>query len=196
MPFVKIYLHKNIFIGGGLGGGSSDGAFMLKLLNEKFTLNLNEAQLLNYTLQLGSDCPFFIINKPCYATQRGEVLEKIDVDLSGNKLVLVNPHIHINTGWAFAQIHPSQPKESIKQIIQLPVLDWRHNLNNDFEEAVFAAHPSIQNIKNILYDAGALYAAMSGSGSTVFGIFDEQFNINDIKRNNLPENYFLKIVTL
>ena len=103
LPLVKIHLHKAIPMGAGLGGGSADAAFMLKLLNEKFNLNISTPQLLNYALELGSDCPFFIINKPCIATGRGEILEEIEVDLSAYKIVLINPGIHINTGWAFSQ---------------------------------------------------------------------------------------------
>lgn len=191
LPFIKIYLHKNIPAGAGLGGGSADGAFMLKLLNEKFSLNLNEASLLQYALQLGSDCPFFIINKPCLAQSRGEDLKEIKVDLSGYKLILINTEIHIKTGWAFAQLSPSSPKKNIKECITQPIHTWKNSLQNDFELPVFSAHPSLQKIKNDLYNAGALYAAMSGSGSTFFGIFDKLVNINDVTIHGLPQNYYI-----
>ncbi|HYJ64206.1 MAG TPA: 4-(cytidine 5'-diphospho)-2-C-methyl-D-erythritol kinase [Parafilimonas sp.] len=193
LPYVKIYLQKNIPAGAGLGGGSADGAFMLKLLNEKFNLNLSEIQLLHYALQLGSDCPFFIINKPCFAQQRGEVLEKIELDFSAYKILLINPQIYINTSWAFTQINLSAPSLSVKEIIQKPVSEWKQHLKNDFESTVFEAHPSIKKIKDNLYEMGATYAAMSGSGSTVFGIFNKT---DDISQHEFPENYFLKELLL
>ncbi len=193
LPFVKIYLQKNIPSGAGLGGGSADGAFMLKLLNEKFNLNLSEAQLLHYALQLGSDCPFFIINKPCFAQQRGEVLEKIELDFSPYKILLVNPQIYINTTWAFTQIKPSVPYLLISEIIQKPVSEWKQHLKNDFELPVFKAHPPIKKIKNDLYEMGAIYAAMSGSGSTMFGIFNKT---DDISQHIFNGNYFIKELQL
>ncbi len=190
LPPVKIHLHKIIPMGAGLGGGSADAAFMLKLLNDKFNLNLSTDKLISYSLQLGSDCPFFIINKPCYATSRGEMLEEISLDLSACKIVLVNPGIHINTGWAFSQIAPAPTKKSIKEIIQQPIITWKDELQNDFEKVVFAAHAEIQNIKEALYQQGALYAALSGSGSTVFGIFDR-----DIPEIHFTDKaYFTKII--
>ena len=193
MPFIKIYLQKNIPIGAGLGGGSADGAFILTLLNEKFNLNLSEEKLLQYALQLGSDCSFFIINKPCFAQQRGEVLKKIAVNLSGYKILLVNPQVHINTAQAFTQIKPSAPNLSIKEIIQKPVLEWKQFLKNDFELPVFEAYPSIKKIKKDLYANGAIYAAMSGSGSTVFGLFNKTADINKLA---FPKNYFIKQLAL
>lgn len=193
LPFIDIYLLKNIPAGAGLGGGSADGAFMLTLLNEKFNLNLNETQLLYYASQLGSDCSFFIINKPCFAQQRGEVLEKIKLNLSGHKLVLVNPQIHINTRWAFKQVTPSVPGNSIKEIVSSSFNNWKNDLQNDFEPLVFTAHPSIKKIKSDLYEIGALYASMSGSGSTVFGIFDASA---EIKTRGFPAHYFIKEMIL
>ena len=190
LPAVKIHLHKAIHMGSGLGGGSADASFMLNLLNEKFKLKLSTPQLLNYALQLGSDCPFFIINKPCLATGRGEVLEELAVDLSMYKIVLINPGIHINTGWAFSNIRPAQPKKSVKEIVQQPVETWKDELKNDFEIAVFVAHPQIKAIKESLYQQGAIYAAMSGSGSTVFGIFNQNTSPVTLKDGN----YFIKII--
>lgn len=190
LPAVKIHLHKAIPLGAGLGGGSADAAFMLKLLNEKFKLNLSIDQLINYALQLGSDCPFFIINKPCFATGRGEVLEEIAVDLSAYKMILINPGIHINTGWAFSNITPALPERSVKEIIQQPIGNWKEELKNDFETAVFTAHPAVKEIKESLYTQGAIYAAMSGSGSTVFGIFSSTANIV----NNYPADHFVKLI--
>lgn len=187
LPTIQMHLHKAIPIGAGLGGGSADGAFALKLLNEKFKLQLSLDQLKNYALQLGSDCPFFIINKPCFATSRGEVLEEINLDLSAFNFVMVNPNIHINTGWAFNNITPALPKKSIKEIIQQPINTWKNELLNDFEKPVFEQYPEIKNIKETLYEQGALYASMSGTGSTVFGIFEKQVSI----KNNFQESYFI-----
>jgi 4-diphosphocytidyl-2-C-methyl-D-erythritol kinase len=190
IPAVKIHLHKTLPLGAGLGGGSADAAFMLKLLNEKLKLNLSTSKLLNHALQLGSDCPFFIINKPCFATGRGEVLEEISVDLSAYKIVLINPGIHVNTGWAFSNITPALPEKSIKEIIQQPISSWKAALKNDFETAVFTAHAAIKEIKGALYAQGAIYAAMSGSGSTVFGIFNTPVDTISFKN----KNYFIKII--
>ncbi len=190
LPAVKVHLHKTIPMGAGLGGGSADGAFVLTLLNEKFKLNISTPTLLDYGLQLGSDCPFFIKNKPCYATGRGEILEDIAVDLSSYKMILINPGIHINTGWAFSNIKPASSKKSIKEIITQPVETWESELCNDFEVPVFEAHPEIKAIKDSLYNQGALYAAMSGSGSTLFGIFDTKPDTTSFKN----KNYFIKII--
>ena len=180
LPLIKLHLHKAIPIGAGLGGGSADAAFTLKLLNEKFSLNLSTGQLLSYALKLGSDCPFFIINRPCAATGRGELLQEIPLSLSGHKLVLVNPGIHVNTGWAFSQLNIKQSEINTTTISQNlpellltePVISWKQFLINDFEAPVFEKYPAVGTIKKILYSKGALYAAMSGSGSTVFGIFE------------------------
>ncbi|WP_236652762.1 4-(cytidine 5'-diphospho)-2-C-methyl-D-erythritol kinase [Chitinophaga vietnamensis] len=168
---VQIHLHKHIPIGAGLGGGSADAAFMLQLLNNKFQLGLDEQQLIAYAAQLGSDCAFFIPNKPCYATGRGEVLEPIALDLSGYSFLLVYPGIHVNTAWAFRQMTPQMPAHPLKEMIQLPVADWKEVVKNDFEAPVFSAHPVLGSIKEKMYEGGAIYAAMSGSGSAVVGIF-------------------------
>jgi 4-diphosphocytidyl-2-C-methyl-D-erythritol kinase len=176
LPPVQMHLHKAIPMGAGLGGGSADGAFALKLLNDKFQLGLSTQQLIDYALQLGSDCPFFIINKPCYATSRGEILETVALDLSDYHFSIVNPGIHVNTGWAFANLsgRSKRPDSELKAIIQQPIETWKDQLINDFEEPVSKAHPEIATIKQQLYDAGAVYASMTGSGSTVFGIFKEE----------------------
>lgn len=190
LPSIKMHLHKTIPSGAGLGGGSADGAFVLLLLAKKFNLALTEAQLLSYALQLGSDCPFFIINKPAFATGRGEALQPIDLNLSSYQFVLINPKIHINTGWAFSQIKPKKERSSLKNIIALPVTEWKHHLQNDFEEAVFAAHPEIKNIKQQLYHQGAVYASMSGSGSTVYGLFEK----SAAPQLQFPAHYFMKSI--
>ena len=192
LPPVQMHLHKAIPMGAGLGGGSADGAFALKLLNDKFQLGLSTQQLIDYALQLGSDCPFFILNKPCFATGRGELLEPVELDLSAYHFAIVNPGIHVNTGWAFAQLNINgsgrSERPDPKSIIQQPIETWKDQLINDFEEPVSKAHPEIATIKQQLYDAGAVYASMTGSGSTVFGIFE---NNPELK---FPENYLYKLV--
>ncbi|MEO5684667.1 MAG: 4-(cytidine 5'-diphospho)-2-C-methyl-D-erythritol kinase [Chitinophagaceae bacterium] len=188
LPPVEIHLLKNIPMGAGLGGGSADGAFMLQLLSNKFHLNLSQQQLLQYALQLGSDCPFFIINQPCYATRRGEMMEPLALDLKGYQLVIVNPGIHINTGWAFEQLHKHNAfvkTSDVKAIVMQPVTAWKQQLVNDFEQPVFAAYPQLKAIKENLYQLKAVYAAMSGSGSVVFGLFNENVNLT----SGLPAHY-------
>ncbi|HMO33838.1 MAG TPA: 4-(cytidine 5'-diphospho)-2-C-methyl-D-erythritol kinase [Lacibacter sp.] len=177
LPPVLLHLHKVIPMGAGLGGGSSDGAFVLRLLNEQFQLNCTAAQLEAYALQLGSDCPFFIRNQPCFASGRGEILEPLELDLSAYRMALVHPGIHVNTGWAFRQLNrgltPEAAAPDLREIVRHPVTSWKGRLYNDFEAPVTAAYPVIGGILQSLYDAGAVYAAMSGSGSTVYGLFDE-----------------------
>ncbi len=190
LPNIKMHLHKAIPMGAGLGGGSADASFMLKLIDQKFNLNLSVGQLLGYALELGSDCPFFIINKPCFASGRGEKLESISLDISSHKIVLVNPGIHINTGWAFSNISIEKNKNNLKELIQLPVAKWQQNIQNDFEIPVFKAHPEIASIKSTLIAEGALFASMSGTGSTVYGIFER----NSTPLLKFPTDYFLKWV--
>lgn len=187
LPTVKMHLHKVIPMGAGLGGGSADGAFALQLLNNKFHLQLTTEQLITYALQLGSDCPFFIINKPCFATSRGEIMQPIDLDLSAYQLVLVNPQIHIGTGWAFSNITPQVPTISIQEIIQQPVTTWKDALVNDFQAPAVQQYPAIGEAIHQLYQQDAVYSAMTGSGSTVFGLFEK-----DAKPQlSFPENYFV-----
>jgi len=183
-----MHLHKVIPMGAGLGGGSADGAFTLRLLNEKFQLGLSPQQLIHYALQLGSDCPFFILNQPCFATSRGEIMEKTNLDLSAYLVVLVNPLISIATGKAFAQITPQTPSIPVSQIIQQPVATWKELLVNDFEAPVILQFPEIKTIKEQLYQAGAIYASMSGSGSTVFGLFEKHHS----PILNFPDHYFIQ----
>jgi 4-diphosphocytidyl-2-C-methyl-D-erythritol kinase len=190
LPHIQIHLHKAIPMGAGLGGGSADGAYTLKLLNDKYNLNLSESQLIKYALELGSDCPFFILNKACYATSRGENLNPIKLDLSNYKILIVNPGIHVNTGWAFSQLTPHRPDVDLIEMASKPVSGWKNSITNDFESSVFKMHPSIAELKSHLYEQGAVYASMSGSGSSVYGIFGKSFN-NEIK---IPETYFYKWV--
>lgn len=188
LPPIKVHLHKAIPLGAGLGGGSADGAFMLKALNDQFSLGLSVEKLLDYALQLGSDCPFFIINKPCIGSGRGEKLIPVSLDLSGYQLVLVNPGIHVNTGWAFSQINQSSTKAikiPLQQIIASPIKTWKDALVNIFEKPVFEQYPEVKAIKQNLYDVGAVYASMSGSGSSVYGLFEK----NKVMGNIFPGKY-------
>ena len=177
---VEIHLHKAIPMGAGLGGGSSDGAFAVKLLNSLFGLKLNNDEMRNYASMLGSDCPFFIENKPVLATGKGDVFEDIEIDLSGLYLVIVKPDIHINTAEAYSMIKPSGKSPDLKSIVSQPVESWKGVLKNDFEQPVFISHPDIRNIKEKLYKKGAIFASMSGSGSAVYGIFRERINLDGV----------------
>ncbi len=189
LPSVNMHLHKTIFSGAGLGGGSADGAFTLKLLNKKFQMGLSEDQLKSYALKLGSDCPFFIKPHPCIARGRGEVLEEIKINLSTYSIVLVNPAIHISTAWAFSQVNiKAQNHVGLRDIIKLPVSGWKDTLVNDFEEPVFEHYPILRKIKKQLYNAGALYASLTGSGATVYGIFEKNTN----RDYDFPKSFFLK----
>jgi 4-diphosphocytidyl-2-C-methyl-D-erythritol kinase len=188
---IKMHLLKTIPTGSGLGGGSADATFTLSLLNKKFQLNILPDQLINYALQLGSDCPFFIINKACYAQGRGEILEEINLDLSLYQLLIVNPKLDISTLWAFSKIEPTIPEVSIRQIVQNPIELWKEQLTNDFEKPLMKYYPILKSIKEELYTQGALYAGMSGTGSTFFGIFP---NSKEIETNIFPSEYFVRKV--
>jgi 4-diphosphocytidyl-2-C-methyl-D-erythritol kinase len=172
IPEIDIYLRKNIPFGAGLGGGSSDAAFMLKLLNDFADLHLSHEQLEEYASQIGSDCPFFIQNRPVFAEGTGNIFTPAAVFLKGYHLVVVKPEIHVSTQEAYANVEPQQSKESLRDIIQLPVSEWKDKMVNDFEKSVFVRHPEIGEIKQKMYERGAVYASMSGSGSSVFGIFE------------------------
>ena len=186
LPHVKIHLHKLIPMGAGLGGGSADGAFALKALNQLAANPIGHQQLLEIALKLGSDCPFFIENKPTFATGRGEVMQPIELDLSHYHVVLVNPKIHVNTGKAYSQSTPKPAATNLMQLSKLSVDTWKESVSNDFEEVVFPLHPEIEAIKTELYRLGAVYAAMSGSGSTVFGLFSQLPT-----QVSFPDNYFV-----
>jgi 4-diphosphocytidyl-2-C-methyl-D-erythritol kinase len=178
IPNVKIHLHKNIPIGAGLGGGSSDAAFTLKLLNEIFSLKISNEKLMEYAAKLGSDCAFFIQDKPMLASSRGEVLNSLSLDLKGYYLLLILPPIHISTAFAYSNVTPYAPDKQISEIIKKPIEEWRIELKNDFESSIFEKFPSIKIIKQSLYDNGAVYASMSGSGSVVYGIFKKKPKFN------------------
>lgn len=168
---VNIHLHKIIPIGAGLGGGSSDGSFTLKTINSLQNLNIDEPELLNFASKLGSDCPFFIYNKPVFAKGTGNIFESVEINLKGYFLVLISPGIHVNTAKAYSKSIPKMPEKSLKDIISKPVELWKDFVFNDFEPIVFKEYPQIERIKKTLYNSGAVYASMSGSGSSVFGLF-------------------------
>lgn len=173
LPNVKVHLHKHIPIGAGLGGGSADAAFFIKLLNDKFELGISWGEMHHYARQLGSDCSFFISNKPSFAEGAGDEYESMKLDLSKYYVVLVYPEIHINTGKAYGGVIPKMPVRSLEDdLLSLPIEKWKEFIHNDFEDSIFPQFPEIKNIKEKLYSKGAIYSAMSGSGSTVFGIFD------------------------
>lgn len=187
LPPVAIHLHKVVPIGAGLGGGSADGAFTIKMLNTLFKLELSVAQMEDYARKLGSDCAFFIRNEPVYCYGKGDQFEDIRLDLSAYFFVLVNPQIHVGTAEAYAGIIPQMPKFPIREVIQRPVDAWKHELSNDFERTVCSRYPAIISIKETLYAQGAVYASMSGSGSTVYGIFQKEIDLTSI----FQESYIL-----
>jgi len=189
IPKIKMHLHKKIPMGAGLGGGSSNGAFTLVTLNQLFNLQLSEQALLDYALQLGSDCPFFIINTPAFATGRGENLIPTTVNLSGYTIIIVNPGIAISTKLAFSLITPKIPNSNLAAIIQQPISTWKDVLINDFEQPIFNSFPELANIKETLYQKGAVYASMTGTGSTIYGIFPT--SIMDSLSFNFPSHYFI-----
>ena len=177
LPPIDIHLIKHIPSGAGLGGGSSDSAFMLKLLNNMFEIHLSTKQLEDLAAQLGADCAFFIRNKPTFATGIGDVFSPIDLSLKNYQIIIVKPNVFISTKEAFANILPQRPAESIVDILRAPINEWRHYLTNDFEASIFPQHSEIANIKQQLYEKGAEYASMSGSGSSVFGLFTPNINL-------------------
>jgi 4-diphosphocytidyl-2-C-methyl-D-erythritol kinase len=172
-------------MGAGLGGGSSDGTSALKILNTLFEIGLSQEQLIIYAEKLGSDCPYFLFDTPCHATGKGELLSPIECNLSNYTIVLLHPGIHIATPWAFQQIKPCKKDKLISTIIQQPISTWKQELINDFEAPVIHAHPIIGALKNDLYHQGAIYASMSGSGSSLFGIYEKnkKYQTSDLTNN-------------
>ena len=185
MPRVHAHLYKGIPTQAGMGGGSSDCGFMITLLNKMFGLGLTDEQMIQYAARLGADCAFFILNRPCYAEGIGERLQPIALDLSGWYLAVVRPAIPVSTKEAFSLITPQHPEKNCLDIVMQPVESWRDELTNDFEKSVFTLHPEIGAIKDRLYDIGAVYAAMSGSGSSLFGLFREPASLDDFKAEGL-----------
>ncbi len=197
LPPIKMHLHKSIPMGAGLGGGSADAAFTLRLLNDKFNLGISTNQLLDYAVILGSDCPFFILNTACTATGRGEILNPININLKGYQLILINPGIHIGTKAAFAHLKPGIPNKSTNDIIQQPINTWASELKNDFESSIFINYPEIAWIKSYLYQQGAIFASMTGSGSSVFGFFPKNAPTFVLHHENYrTSDYWIKKIQL
>lgn len=171
IPDVEIHLLKNIPFGAGLGGGSADAAWVLKMLSSKFKLGLSISELEKLSAELGSDCAFFIQNSAQFAKGRGEILEKVDLDLQNYCFALIKPYFGISTKEAFSGLVPKPSQYNLKESVRLPISAWREIIKNDFEESIFPKFPELPTIKNELYNKGAIYASMSGSGSTIFGIF-------------------------
>lgn len=183
LPKVKISLYKNIPTGAGMGGGSADAAFALKMLNEIAGLNLCDDELEVYAAKLGADCAFFIKNMPAFATGIGNILTPVDCSLKGYYIAVVKPDIHVSTKEAYALVSPAYPENRLEDIITKPIEEWRGAMKNDFEKSIFAKHPSVADIKEKLYSLGAVYASMSGSGSAFFGIFKEKPDAKIIEQN-------------
>jgi 4-diphosphocytidyl-2-C-methyl-D-erythritol kinase len=179
LPPIEMHLHKIIPAGAGLGGGSADAAFTLMSLNRIFELNISEKNIETFASSIGADCAFFIRNQPVFAKGKGDEFEKITVDLSNYFIVIVKPDVHVSTATAYKNVSPKTSQNSLKEIISRPVSEWKEKLVNDFEVSVFKKYPEISHIKEQLYEAGALYASMSGSGSAVYGIFSEQINVSN-----------------
>ena len=180
LPPVEIHLYKHIPSGAGLGGGSSDAAFMLKLLNEHYNLQLSDKQLEDYDATMGADCAFFIKNTPTYAEGIGNIFSPIELSLKGYRIMIVKPDVFVSTREAFANIRPHRPEYPVREVIRRPVAEWKDTLINDFEASVFPQYPVIGEIKEELYHQGAIYASMSGSGSSVFGLFAADTTLPEI----------------
>ena len=187
VPKIKLHLHKIIPIGAGLGGGSSDAAFFLKLLNDKFELGISWGEQHHYARQLGSDCSFFVTNKPVYAEEKGDVYERVNLDLGGYYLLVVYPNLHVNTTEAYPGVSPQKPASNLEEdILNGQRSHWKDLIKNDFENSVFSKHAALSGIKETLYNLGAVYSSMSGSGSAVYGLFEK-----DITVPAEFENYFV-----
>ena len=192
LPRIHAHLYKGIPTQAGMGGGSSDCGFMITLLNDMFKLGLSDQQMIDYAAHLGADCAFFILNRPCYAEGIGEKLQPIDLDLKGWYLSLVRPDIPVSTREAFALIKPHYPEVNCREVVKQPVESWRDALVNDFEGSVFAVHPELGAVKDRLYELGATYAAMSGSGSTLFALSHQPLNLDEFN----SEGTFRKTISL
>lgn len=203
LPGMKVVLTKNIPSQAGMGGGSSDGAYMIRAINELCSLNMSTQEMQDYAAQLGADCPFFITSQPSYAEGKGEVLTPFASSQSvfGDDylICLIKPDVAVSTKEAYAGIRPHAPKQNCRDIIlNTPLSTWRDTLHNDFEDSIFLSLPVLGEVKEALYASGAIYAAMSGSGSTVFGIFTAITNINELTHNSqitqYADKYYFKIL--
>ena len=179
LPPVSVHLLKTIPIGAGLGGGSSDAAFTIKALNQLFGLEISLEKQQDYARRLGSDCAFFIQNKPVFAFGKGDQFEPAELSLKGKWILMVNPGIHISTVEAYAGVKPGNPESDLRNLLKEPITSWKSTVKNDFEVMLFKKYPLLEDIKQSVYDSGALYAAMSGSGSTLYGIFEKEIDHSD-----------------
>lgn len=179
LPRIHTHLYKGIPTQAGMGGGSSDCAYTIIALNAMFALGLSEQQMIDYAARLGADCAFFILSHPAYAEGIGEQLQPISLDLSSYFIAVVRPDIPVSTREAFSLIKPAMPQKNCRDVVMQPIETWREDLRNDFEQSVFTLYPEIGAIKKRLYDLGAVYAAMSGSGSSVFGLFHKEIKIGE-----------------
>lgn len=189
--FLKIHLHKAIPSGAGLGGGSSDAAFVLKAINRFYELSNDNEDLKRIAFELGSDCPFFIDSQPAFASGRGEKLKPVDPVLEGLHILLINPGIVISTRDAYESCRPAAPSSDLTEIIKEPIGQWRHLIFNDFEKTLFKKYHRLEEIKTLLYSSGALYSSLSGSGSTVYGIFPDKPKVPDVLKDNVIYNGIL-----
>ncbi len=183
LPNITIHLHKNIPIGAGLGGGSADAAFFIKLVNDKFGLGLSVTTMEDYCRLLGADCAFFIQNKPLFACGKGDVFKDITLDFSPYYIALVMPPVHVSTAEAYRGVLPKLPQQGLEALIKLPLQNWQGKIVNDFEPHIFKAYPQIRNVKAELIKAGAIFSLMSGSGASVFGIFDSKPDLSVFKND-------------
>ncbi len=188
LPPVQFHLHKNIPVGAGLGGGSSDAAFTLKMLNNYFKLQVSSESLKKYAARLGADCPFFIENKPAFAEGIGDRLSIINIDLSEFQMVVLKPEVSVSTAGAYKNVVPAIPSFKLQNLPVVPVEQWKDMVKNDFEKSVFLRFPEIKRWKEKLVEMGAVYASMSGSGSAVFGIFR---HLPTDFSNKIPESILL-----
>lgn len=186
LPHVHAHLYKQIPSQAGLGGGSSDAAFMIRLLDSRFRMNIGNSEMENYAAKLGADCAFFITSEPAFATGIGDVLAPVNIsgnDMKGYYLVLIKPNVQVSTKEAYARISPKQPAKSCRTVVAQPISTWKEELSNDFEESVFALYPELAAIKRKLYALGADYAQMSGSGSSMFGLFHGKMDKDTIEKD-------------
>lgn len=194
VPPVDVYLHKIIPDGAGLGGGSSDASHMLLMLNEMFELGLSDNRLAELAVTLGADCPFFIYRKPLMAQGIGDRFSDIDISLSGKALLLLKPNVYVSTKVAYSRVKPKPAQVPLAEALKRPVAEWRHSVVNDFEPGVFAEYPELKTIKDSLYDAGAQFALMSGSGSSIYGIFDSVKMAEEAKKHfNVDSQYVINL---
>lgn len=184
LPPVSIHLHKHIPIGAGLGGGSADAGFFIKLINNRFGLDLTTAQMQHYASKLGADCAFFIEDKPVFARGKGDEFIAIPLNLSAYHIVLVMPQAHVSTAEAYRGVKPKPAESPLQEINELQIAEWKNYVKNDFEESVFKNHPVIRGVKAALYEADAIYASMSGSGASVFGIFEQLPDLSPLEKEN------------